>query len=269
MTVTGTVKGEDGRNINNYAVTVTNGSGENVLNQNFTGQFVLDAIPGYSYWFNGIGSGYGAILKDGSDLINGSVIILPKNFDTLSPGNNKMIYAAAGGLGIVLLMLKEKKKKVGKIETSEILPIILIGAALIGFNLIQKLLTSLGIWSSQDTKTLDSLAGSSSAQNFWKPDYYLQFSSYPGGNITTPQAVDMVNMITSSFGMFNDCEDCVIGIFRNLKTKSNVSFLSKVFFDQTGKDLLTYLRGGLWPEDHLSDADVNTINSFLSTLPTN
>lgn len=268
MTVTGTVQGNNGSNINSYEVTVSNGSGENILQQNFKGSWTLDALPGYAYWFNGNASGYGAILIDGSNLTNGAIITLPKNFDTLT-GNNKMIYAAAGGLGILMLLAKEKKKKVGKIETSDIMPVILIGGALIGFGLIQKLLTSLGIWSSQDTKTLDTLASSSSSANFWKPDYYLQFSSYPGGNITTLQAIDMVNMITSSFGMFNDCEDCVIGIFRNLKTKSNVSFLSKVFFDQTGKDLLTYLRGGVWPEDRLSDADVNTINSFLSTLPTN
>jgi hypothetical protein len=78
-----------------------------------------------------------------------------------------------------------------------------------------------------------------------------------------------VQQILDSFGAFNDNEEQAIAVFHQLKTKANVSFLAEIFYRMTGQDLLTYLRGGIWPQDRLSDSDVNAINQFLSKLPNN
>src|SRR5574337_496543 len=260
---TGQVQAMDGSQVKGFYVNVYDGINQ-IDTLNFTGNTYdiggNDLDDQYTYTFIGT-TGQGASRTySAAEIANGATIILPP-FLELNSTASKTWYALAGGLGLILMLneIKKKKKRVGKIETSEILPIILIGAALIGFNLIQKLLTSLGIWSSPETKNLDAIASSGANTNFWNPNYYLQFSSYPNGNVTTPQAIDYINQITSAFGIFNDCEECVTGVFRQMKTKSNVSFLAKVFYDQTGQDLLTYLRGGLWPQDRLSDQDVNTI----------
>lgn len=267
--ISGTVYDSNGNVVKNFSVNTFDDKGNQVDTQNFTnGIWTLNLQNGYSYTFQGLDINKGQSKEFSSyDLQTGAYIEIPNDLSVL--GNNKILYAIAGAGGLILLVysLSKKKKKIGKITTDEVLPVVLIGIALLGFNIIQKILTSLGIWSSQDTKTLDTIANSSSSSNFWSPNYYLQFSSYPSGNITTSQANDFINQITSSFGMFNDCEQCVTGVFRQMKSKSNVSFLAKVFFDSQGEDLLSYLRGGIWPQDRLSDADVNTINSFLSQLP--
>lgn len=153
-----------------------------------------------------------------------------------------------------------------KITNKDITTVALIGAVIIGFDLLKKTFEGLGIWTSQESKQLDTQA--SNPGSYWNPNYYTQFSSYSYA-ITTAQAKQMAATIYNSFGMFNDCEECVKSVFYGLKTKANVSFLSKVFADQYGQDLLSFLRGGIWPQDRLSDSDVAEIDSFVSKLPRN
>lgn len=160
----------------------------------------------------------------------------------------------------------KRRGAVGNIEPQTVITIALVVAGVIGFDLVSKLLTGLGIWQSNDSKSLDSQT--KTANSPWNPNYYTQFSNYTYA-IDTPTATTLSNKIYDSFGIFNDCEDCVKAVFFALRTQSEVSFLVKVFNDVYGQDLLSYLRGGLWPQDHLSDADVQQINKFVLSLPTN
>jgi hypothetical protein len=123
-----------------------------------------------------------------------------------------------------------------------------------------------GIIDSQATTDLNNQ--STNPQSFWNPTYYKNFSSYSYA-IDTTTAQQYVQQILDSFGAFNDNEEQAIAVFHQLKTKANVSFLAEIFYRMTGQDLLTYLRGGIWPQDRLSDSDVNAINQFLSKLPNN
>jgi len=273
--MTGTVKGSDGRLLTSFSIETLNPSGGTVNLVNVTnGQWMIEPVAGYSYWFQGLPN-YGGVNIYAAAITQGMQVVLPANFDapvftspTVSQNGMNVYYTIAGGLGLLLILseLKNKKKSVGKIEMKEVMPIVLIGAGLLSFDLIKKLLTSVGIWDSAATKNLDAV--STSANTFWSPNYYTQFSSYSYA-IDTSQATALANQIYNAFGMFNDDEDAVFAVFRTLKTKSNVSFLAKVFSDVYHQDLLTFLRGGSWPQDRLSDADVNTINSFLNQLPTN
>jgi hypothetical protein len=85
--------------------------------------------------------------------------------------------------------------------------------------------------------------------------------------ITEQTALSWCAEIEDAFGAFNDCEECAIGVFKRCYTQANASFLCWVFVNHYGEDMLTYLRGGWWPQDRLSDADVNQINQYISNLP--
>lgn len=186
-------------------------------------------------------------------------------FFSMEKDTTQNVMPLAIGAGIIFLLAKKKeqKKQVGKIETKEVL---LIGGGLIAFSVLQKILQGVGLWKSQETKNLDQ--ETTNPNSFWSPNYYKMYSSYSYA-IDRKTAESYAKEIYNAFGMFNDCEECVKAVFRRLRTKSNVSYLVQVFSDVYGQDLLTFLRGGIWPQDRLSDSDVNEINSFLSKLPTN
>lgn len=266
MTYSGTVRGSDGANIMNFNLQVKNEDGEIVYDKNYTnGVWMIDVQPGLEYWFSGMPL-YGAILKTSFDLTQGSVIVIPKNFDAPTFSNTGKNIYYAGGLILLVILNERKKKSVGEIDTKNLMPLLLIGGAVIGFDLLKKLFESIGIWNSAETKQLDNQE--SNPSSYWNPNYYTQFSSYSYA-IDTSQAMALAKQIYDSFGMFNDCEECVKSVFKSLRTKSNVSFLAKIFAQVYDQDLLSFLRGGIWPQDRLSDADVAEIDSYISKLPNN
>lgn len=268
MTRSGTVRGSDGTLVKQFHIQVKNEDGEVIWDQNYNGStWTIDVVPGFTYWFSGMPE-YGAVLKTAEELSYEIKVVLPKNFDapTLSDTGKNIYYGVAGGLLLLVLLNERKKKSVGKIDKENIIPILLIGGAIISFDLLKKLFESIGIWNSAETKQLDNQA--SNPGSYWNPNYYTQFSSYSYA-LDTTQAAALAKQIYDSFGVFNDCEECVKSVFKSLRTKSNVSFLAKVFAANYGQDLLSFLRGGIWPQDRLSDSDVAEIDSYISKLPNN
>ena len=152
--------------------------------------------------------------------------------------------------------------KVGKDEK-----IILLGVAAVGlvyFGVLNPLLKFIGLKDSEETTALNNTATSTISPwlpNFWK--------SVPGAMILTRAAAEkMAATLYDSFGWFNDSEDQAKAVIRSLKFKTQLSFLSQVFTEIYGLDLLSFLRGGIYPQDRLSDADVNELNIFINKLPT-
>jgi hypothetical protein len=145
------------------------------------------------------------------------------------------------------------------------------GLALAGYVVYQisrgagSLLEMLGLKDSADTVSLNNAVtdpGSPWNINFWKTG---------GSNVlimTVGAAEHMLQVLIDSFEPFpfDDNEEQAIGVFRALKTQSQLSFLSNVFYNQYGTDFLTWLRGtGM--DDRLSDSEVALINSFVLKLP--
>jgi len=145
-------------------------------------------------------------------------------------------------------------------------PILYIAGGLLVLSAVSKLFQSIGIFKSPETKNIDQI--SDTQDTFWSPNFWKKYTTF-NYSLTQAQAIDYLQQIQDSFGLFNDCEECVKGVFRKMRTKANVSYLADVFQRQGNGDLFTWLRGGWWPQDRLSDADLNEINSFLSQLPNN
>jgi len=129
---------------------------------------------------------------------------------------------------------------------------------------IDSLAEAIGIKDSQETKDLDNAAQNSSS--YWSPNFWR---NGPTGKIilTSAAAHAMSDEIYNSFGVFNDDEDRAKGVIRSLKTQSQLSYLADVFNQVHKQDLLSFLRGGSWPQDRLSDDDVAELNRFISSLP--
>ena len=168
----------------------------------------------------------------------------------------------------LILATANKQRSVGKITRETVVVGVMIIAAVKGVSILDRIMEFFGLKKSQDTKDLD--GASSDPNSFWNPMYWSSIKppdkpwSYA---ITEEQARGYVKEITDAFGAFNDCEECVIGIFKKFRTKANASFLAWVFQKETGQDMLKYLRGVIWPQDRLSDADVNLINKYINNLP--
>jgi hypothetical protein len=162
---------------------------------------------------------------------------------------------------------KKRKKQVGAVTTKDVLPFMLIGGGLLAFSIVKKLLEFLGVWESHDSKNLDNEAQDPSSP--WNPTLWQRLQSQGvkwSYAITYDQAAELVQQLQNAFGPFNDDEEQAIAIFKNFRTQANASFFADVFQRITGQDLLSYVRGGSWPQDRLSDADVYSLNNFLHNL---
>jgi hypothetical protein len=162
----------------------------------------------------------------------------------------------------------DRKKKVGAIATKDVFPWLIVAGGVIAFSVVRKILIALGIWDDKDDKDLDQASTDSEA--FWNPNFWRNV--LPAGKsytyvVDTATAISYSDQIWDATGAFNDCEECIIGVFKLMRTQANASYLCYVFQQRYGEDLLTFLRGGIWPQDRLSDADVNTINRFVNSLP--
>jgi len=143
--------------------------------------------------------------------------------------------------------------------------LIIAGAAagLLYFGVLDPLLKVLGIKKNADTVALDNAA--SNPDSFWSPLFWKGLRNPI--IMTRSSAENIARTIYDAFGVFNDNEEQAVGALKNLKYQAQCSFLADVFFQMYGMDLITFLRGGSWPQDRLSDSDVADINSYISKLP--
>lgn len=160
------------------------------------------------------------------------------------------------------------KKGVGAIEKKDVTIIYMIVGGVVGFSIIKSILEYLGLWKDKDTGDLDN--ASTNPNSFWNPNYWQTIkpanASYTYA-FTESQAYAMCQVIVNAFGIFNDDEEAVIGVFKQCRTQANASFICWVFNKYWHDDMLTYLRGNWWPQDRLSDAELNIINQYVSRLP--
>ena len=100
----------------------------------------------------------------------------------------------------------------------------------------------------------------------WNPNYWRK------GGATLIREADVqrfVNTIWNAPGYLFDDFDAVLGVFKQLKTKSQVSFLADKFNQMKGKDLLNWLQGGgalSWPADRFSAEQVNQLIKYVNGL---
>lgn len=116
-------------------------------------------------------------------------------------------------------------------------------------------------------KVDDAIASSANPASPWNPGFWR---SKPGALIITQAGSDkLVRDLLSSVNVFYLYDDFAkaLGVFKQLKTQSQVSYLAERFRQATGSDLLAWLRGSTYPFDAFSNEEVGTIINYVNSLP--
>lgn len=155
---------------------------------------------------------------------------------------------------------------------------LLIGAAY--FLVVKPILLKLGVTkTAQEQKATEAIIKEDLSSNLDSPfsgtPYISKFSKGTKyRTLTGASARSLVNSIRQSMTNFGDNEQRVIGIFKQLKSKSQVAILSKTFFDTYNLDLWTFLKEGTPNSDLISqfytglnEKDLGIILNIVSKLP--
>lgn len=99
-----------------------------------------------------------------------------------------------------------------------------------------------------------------STGNYFDPDYWRT-----GGAgtllLTVGAAQNYAAILKNAKGILNDDESAVYGVFQSLKTRSQVSFLAMVFFQQYGQSMLGFL------QSFLNESEMTTVAKITNKLP--
>lgn len=148
-------------------------------------------------------------------------------------------------------------------------PVLYIGGALAAYVFVLKpLLETLGLKDTAEEKAADRLQSqteqSSVAQDYWRPGYFQQGAGkYTVALINQSRTDALVKKLWDAQGSFNDDEEAIFAVFRELKAKSQVSWLAYNFNRKHSKDLYTWLRDSV-----LNSSELNTVLTITNKLPT-
>lgn len=132
---------------------------------------------------------------------------------------------------------------------------------LAGLFIVYKILQKIGVLPDKESRSEElNLAALESADYF---DYTKFLATYPAGTLllTSASAAQYVDELWNATGYFNDDEEEIYGVFRKLKTKSQVAFLAKKFNDIKGQDLYAYLK------NYLNNEELLTIKKIIDPKP--
>lgn len=111
-------------------------------------------------------------------------------------------------------------------------------------NMLKNGLATIGIGSSTSEDQVDKLIDKEKkhTQNAFNPNYW---NNAPKGKVASLIKMDTAkkycDAIQHAIGYIYDNEEEVLAVFKNLKYKTQVSWLCKQFADKTKKDLFNYL----------------------------
>ncbi len=134
------------------------------------------------------------------------------------------------------------------------------GATIAAFYIGIKTIKGLGLLPSKESNLNENIESKNyTSPNFWKiapPVNKLVVL------LTTNAVNTLIKDIWRSVGFFNDCEECIIGVFKQLNYKTQYSYLAQKFYEQKGKDLTAFLK------EHFNDKELYPIWKHLDNLPT-
>lgn len=191
-----------------------------------------------------------------AELLNAPDVIMHK-------GNNIPGWAIIAVIGAVVLLSKKKKKKIGEFTNSDAMLIFLLIGGVIAFNVVMKILRSLGLGGDPTDNE------QSDPRSCWKPTYWQQYAGQYTHTITEAEGRAYASTIQNAFHVYTDDYNAILSVFSALRTKAEVSFLAWVFNKQYQEDLLSFLTdgGGILPWDGLSYSHLQTILELVKKLP--
>jgi len=135
------------------------------------------------------------------------------------------------------------------------------GISLAGLFIVYRLLQKTGLLpsaaSNQAAQNLQELESS----NYWNYNDFL--AKAPGGHalLTQSGAAAYVDDLWNATGYFNDDEEKIYGVFRAMRTQSQIAALAKRFNQLKSKDLYGYLK------DYLNETELLTVKRIIDQKP--
>lgn len=139
---------------------------------------------------------------------------------------------------------------------------------IIYFLFARPLLQKLGIAKDKTDRLIDGQQNLNNNENAFSPIFYKYA---PAGSLllTRARAEQLANELFDALGYWYDDEAKVMGVFRSLKTKSQVSILADVFNQLHKTDILEFMRKGkgvMW-EAGLNDNELAQVINYVNNLP--
>lgn len=134
-------------------------------------------------------------------------------------------------------------------------------ATLAGIYLVYKVMQKIGVLpTAESTAAAQNLQQLESA-NYW--DYNKFLSTLPAGAalLTMSGAAAYVDDLWNATGYFNDDEQKIYGVFRAMKTQSQVAALAKRFNQLKAKDLYGYL------SEYLNESELLKVKAIIDQKP--
>ena len=121
----------------------------------------------------------------------------------------------------------------------------------------RKILQALGVVND----STDTAAQNFKDQNFWNYNKFLTDAPPSTLLLSSAFGYNLAEQIYNSYGYFNDDEDTLFSIFRNLKTKSQVASLAYWFNKKYNKDLINYI------SSFLNSSELLALNDIIKVKP--
>lgn len=135
------------------------------------------------------------------------------------------------------------------------------GVTLAGLFIVYKILQKVGVLPSAESRKEEQSLQALESANYWNYNDFLK--TYPAGTrlLTQGGAAAYVEDLWNATGYFNDDEQKIYGVFRAMKTQSQVAALAKRFNELKSQDLYSYLK------NYLNDEELLTVKKIIDQKP--
>lgn len=152
-------------------------------------------------------------------------------------------------------------------EKVDYMPYIYIaGGLVVYFGIIRPFTNALGITKSADDIRVQNENVQAGKAVGWNPNLFKGVTNttlYTDATIT-----NFAKLIHNAWGIFNDDEETIYGVFRQLKNQMQLSQLSSKYFDMYQEDLYSRLTAPWYKgNDGLEPDEFNIIAKMVNALP--
>lgn len=133
------------------------------------------------------------------------------------------------------------------------------GLTIAGLYAVYRVLQKVGVIQTAQQQVVQTV----DVQDYTSPRYWSS-NQQAGKNVkvlTMASVNKLVADLLDSHGVFNDDEEKMTGVFKQLKFKSQYSFLADYFTRKTGQDLTA------WLKNYFSDSELSVPFNWVNSLP--
>jgi len=118
------------------------------------------------------------------------------------------------------------------------------GLLLAGGFMVYRIFQGTGLIKDATQQQVDNLNNSVDSKTWTKPNFWQQPapSGYESMIFTAAQSEKLIKEVYDSVGFFNDCEECIVGVLKQINYQTQYSYLAYQFYKKYGKDMTTYIK---------------------------